>query len=980
MSSPVEDVFTSFLERDVRFGYLDQRVSSPRENHPQVISNLGSATMLRALRTELRECDRFMFSVAFVSAGALALLKQEFVDFDKPGTIVTSNYLGFNQPAAFAELEALSRLGVDARFHSAEAYHPKGYVFFYPDRVTAILGSSNLTKAALTTNHEWNLKVSAAKGSDLATQLDSLIAGERLHSTSLTRQWVTEYADIYAKMPPAPRSPTMRIPGPVLVPSMPGEVDLVPAGGFLLPNLMQTEALGELALTRAAGARRAVIISATGTGKTVLSALDIKAAAPRKVLFVVHREQILDRAMEEFQSVLGVGPEVMGKLTGGQRQLDRSFVFATIQTLSRPDVLAGIAQDEFDYVLIDEVHRAGAASYERVLEHLKPEFLLGMTATPERTDGFNVFELFDYNVPYEIRLSRALEADMLCPFHYYGVADVEFDDGQVTSIDVGIDKLASRLRIEHIVEALETYGQAGVAARGLIFCSRTDEARELSTRLNEERVRDSTLRTLALTGQDSVDMREEAVRRLEAGELDYLITVDIFNEGVDIPSVNQIIMLRQTQSSIVFVQQLGRGLRKHPGKEYVVVIDFIGNYANNYLIPIALFGDESLNRESLRQHLISAEESGVIAGLSSIRFDRVAQARVLKSIAETSLDSMQNIRAAFMTLRNRLGRPPTLFDFHRFGSADPGIVATKVGTYQELVARFVGSGHGLSRDALHALALLSHEALLAKRPHEALVIRELLDRGDSTLSALLDRLREVVPSADEPDVVSALAPLTLDFGTKQEKVRYAHPVVIVDGDAVRPADAFASAYKNHREFREAVDDLLATSLAMIADRYDSTRPFSAGRQYSRKDVTRLLGWGKNMSSIIYGYKVHRATGTCPIFVTMHKSEATSASTAYEDALLDNNSMRWFTRSRRTLESDEVRAIVDNQVAIHVFAKKDDAEGSDFYYLGAARSEQAEQVSMPGNNGEPLNVVEMVLRFDSPIESAVYDYFHPVVTV
>lgn len=979
MTSPVEGVFASFLERDVRYGYLDKRISAPHANHPQLISNRGQATMLRALRTELRACDEFMFSVAFVSPGALALLKQEFVDFNKPGTIVTSNYLGFNKPAAFAELEALGRLGIDSRFHSAEAFHPKGYVFYYPDRVTAILGSSNLTKTALTTNYEWNLKVSAARGSDLATQLELLVSGQLSDSTTLTHDWVLDYANLYAQLPRAPQDPSIRIPGPHGSPREADEFDLWAPGGPVTPNVMQIEALGEIARTRAAGDRRAVVISATGTGKTVLAALDIRAAAPNRVLFVVHREQILDRAMAEFQWVLGAAPESMGKLSGGQRQIDRPFVFATIQTLSRPEVLATISPEDFDYVLIDEVHHAGASSYRRVLDYLKPSFLLGMTATPERTDDFNVFELFDFNVPYEIRLSRALEDKMLCPFHYYGVADVEFDDGVVATAEVGIDKLASRLRIDHILGALETYGQAGVDPRGLIFCSRVDEARELSSQLNLRTLRGAPLRTLALTGDDAIEVREEAVRQLEAGALDYLITVDVFNEGVDIPSVNQVVMLRQTKSSIVFVQQLGRGLRKHAGKEYVVVIDFIGNYANNYMIPIALFGDDSLNRESLRQHLISAEESGVIAGLSSIRFDRISQERVLKSISEARLDSMQNIRVAFSTLRNRLGRPPTLFDFHRFESADPGIVATKVGSYQELVAKFTREDHGLTHEELAALGLLSHEVLLAKRPHEALVIRSLLDGQASTRADLMGLLRARVPAATAVDLGSALASLTLAFATEQESRRYQRPIVAVDGEAVALTDSFASQYRAHPAFRDAVDDLLMTADAMIADRYGNARPFAAGRQYSRKDATRLLSWGKNMSSTIYGYKVDRPTHTCPIFVTMHKAEDVSASVAYDDGLLDTNSMRWFTRSRRTLSSKEVRAIVDNEVAIHVFAQKDDAEGSDFYYLGQATSEGAVQETMPDGKGRELSVVKMTLRFESPIESAVYDYFHPVVT-
>ena len=241
-------------------------------------------------------------------------------------------------------------------------------------------------------------------------------------------------------------------------------------------------------------------------------------------------------------------------------------------------------------VIIDEAHRAGSETYQRVISHLTPKFLLGMTATPERTDGFNVYELFHYNVPYEIRLHHALEAEMLCPFHYYGVADVTYADGTSTTEETELKLLITAERVEHLLMALDQYGQAGTPPRGLIFCSRKEEAHALAQELNQRQLRGKTLRTVALTGDDSVAVREQRVRELETGDLDYILTVDIFNEGVDIPTVNQVVMLRQTQSAIVFVQQLGRGLRLADDKDHLVVIDFIGNYATNFLVPIALSG------------------------------------------------------------------------------------------------------------------------------------------------------------------------------------------------------------------------------------------------------------------------------------------------------------------------------------------------------------------------------------------------------
>lgn len=986
MTSRVEQELARLLELDVRFGYLDQTVSAPKTSSPRIIVNGSTESMLRAIRRELATCDEFVFSVAFVSAGAISLLKQELAEFGKPGTIVTSDYLGFNRPDAFSELLALQRFGIDGRFHTARAYHPKGYIFRHGDRTTAILGSSNLTKPALTVNHEWNLRVTAALGSDLAGQLDALIEQQREASQSVTEDWVAAYRAAFDAQVGAGDATV----GPGLVPRIwdgpqrewDGSVGdwATSSRAVVEPNRMQSDALDAIASLRNGGARRAVVISATGTGKTVLSALDIRATDPQRVLFLVHREQILDRAMDEFRWVLGAPASDFGKLAGGRRELDRRFTFATVQSLSRPEVLATISSDAFDYILVDEVHHAGAASYERVLDHFDPAFLLGMTATPERTDGFNVFELFDFNVPYEIRLSRALQDDMLCPFHYYGVTDAVFEDGSVTTAESGLDRLTSRIRVEHIVSALDTYGQAGEVPRGLVFCSRTDEAKVLASALQGRVIHGRSVAAIALTGADLPEAREEAVRKLEAGEIHYIFTVDIFNEGVDIPSLNQVVMLRQTQSSIVFVQQLGRGLRKHPGKDYVVVIDFIGNYANNYLIPVALFGDETLNKESLRQQLIAAEESGVIAGLSSVRFDKISQQRVLQSIAQTRLDSMANIRSAFDTLRNRLGRAPSLFDFLRFESVDPGIMATTAGNYPKLVEKLTREDQGLSVDQSNALTLLSHEALIAKRPHEALVVRRLLDGAVYTFDEVFGAVSAVAPSATERQVESAIAALDLTFGTEQERAKYAEPIVERAEGGVRLTKRMARDLETSRAFRLAVDDVLDTALALVAERYDVRLPLTPGRQYSRKDATRLLAWGKNMGSIVYGYKVHRETRTCPIFVTMHKSDAVSASTAYDDRLIDIHSMQWFTRSRRTLASDEVRAIANNEVRIHVFAKKDDAEGSDFYYLGCATAEDAVQETMPDSDGKPLSVVRMTLRFESPIQGAVYDYFHPIVTL
>lgn len=979
------------LEQDVHFGYLNRKISTTKHFSPEIVYNTQGNTMLRVLRQNLKNCTSFTFSVAFVSPRAIALLKQELAEFNGTGRIITSDYLGFNSPNAFSELlnlarpNKLSKGSIDVRLHHRSDFHPKGYVFQHSDNVTAILGSSNLTENALVKNHEWNLKVAAAHSSDLAAQIKGLLESEIKDSDPLTSEWIEHYRTSYRPPPEVirtgRRSSQRRTELTTASRESGGspfttDENKSPLAG-IVPNMMQQAALDAIQKMRLEGKSRALVISATGTGKTILSGLDVRQVNPRRMLFVVHREQILDKAINEFRRVLNSDETDFGKLAGSSKNLHSKYVFATIQTLSKPDVMKQFGPNTFDYILIDEVHRAGAESYRQILNHFSPRFLLGVTATPERSDGTNIYELFDYNVPYEIRLNHALEEGMLSPFHYYGVADFELDNGTLSEKLPSLVTLTSEDRVTHILDAISLYGQAGVPPRGLIFCSTKDEAANLAGQLNQRSLHGRPLRTVALTGEDSISRREDQVERLERGELDYILTVDIFNEGVDIPSINQVIMLRQTQSAIVFVQQLGRGLRKHPGKEYVVVIDFIGNYANNYLIPIALFGDESLNKESLRQNLIAAEESGVLPGLSSVRFDRISQDRVLQSIVDTRLDKMQNIKLAFEALKNRLGGNPQLRDFYRFESVDPILLATKTDNYPALVSRLTRTPSGLTPLQNSLLTLLSHEVMPAKRLHETVLLRSLLENIQLTIEEIQSIFEAEGIVSDLLHLHSAVGSLTTSFSTEGERTRYAPAARWLDGASVRLSSELVDNYRSSELFSNSVDDLLDTAYTLIRDRYDNGSPFVVGRQYSRKDACRLLCWPKNFMSTIYGYKVDRTTMSCPIFVTYHKAEEVTASTNYGDELLDHSTMRWFTRSRRKLTSGEVMPIVANSVALHVFVKKDDNDGADFFYLGRAYSQDAINTTMP--NDPSLSVVQMNLKFDRPILPNIYDYFERLIS-
>ena len=515
---------------------------------PQLLTNNQSSTIWQTLRHELLSCKNFTWSVAFITLDMLVPFKAVMADLAQQGvqgTIITSDYLNFNHPAMFEELQKIPNLTV--RIADLNGFHTKGYLFDHGEYQTVIIGSANFTRSALLVNKEWNLKLSSRQEGSLFQQLTAELDAVKHESTVLTSEWIAAYRKNW-------QPPKTRVTQPE---------KLKP----IEPNQMQQAALGQLSTLIKTGAKKGLVVSATGTGKTYLGAFAVKKYQPRRFLYVVHREQIAQKSLASFRRVIGGKKTDYGLLTGNRHDWNAKYLFATVQTLSQQAVLDKLEATEFDYILIDEAHRAAAPSYQRILNHFMPQFWLGMTATPERMDNQDVFKLFDYHLAYEIRLKDALAAKMLAPFHYVGVTDYEVD-GEVITETSKLNQLIATKRVNYVLNQLDYYGYCGDQPRGLVFCSRQAEAKELAVQFNA-----ANHPAIALTNQSSSQERAKAVEQLEAGKIEYIITVDLFNEGVDIPSVNQIVMMRNTQSPIVFTQQLGRGLRQYPGKDFVTVID-----------------------------------------------------------------------------------------------------------------------------------------------------------------------------------------------------------------------------------------------------------------------------------------------------------------------------------------------------------------------------------------------------------------------
>lgn len=899
-------------------GFIDRNTNKTSHYPPELIINTNGNSLLSPMLDALEMCDDFSISVAFITEGGLAALKTVLYELSTRGVkgrIITSTYLNFNKPKVFKEL--LKIPNVEVRITSQVGFHAKGYIFDNKSYSTMFIGSSNLTDTALKKSYEYNLKLTSLDNGEVINYFKDQFNILWESSDILNVKWIEDYEVVYKNSDNDSKIlEIIETQQPYYYKNKdPKEIT---------PNIMQEEALESLKNLRLSGERKGLIVSATGTGKTFLSAFDVKRYKPKRVLFIAHREQILIKTLNDYRDLIGGDPSEYGINSGTSKSLNSKYIFATVQTFSRDDHLKQFKKDAFDYIVIDEAHRSSAESYKKIINYFTPKFLLGMTATPERTDGNEIFGLFDFNIAYEIRLQKALEAEILSPFHYFGVTD-HIVDGQVINDESSLYQLVDEERINHIIDKLNYYSHEGEYVRGLMFVSNQKEAIHLSSSLNNR-----GFKTQALIGSNSQEERDYAVNKLVNNELEYLITVDIFNEGVDIPSVNQVVMLRQTQSSIIFIQQLGRGLRKHNDKKFLTVIDFIGNYKNNYLIPIALTGDKSFNKDSIRRDIV---EGNLITGESTINFEHIAKERIYKSISAATVDSLKNLKEMYFYTKNKLGKIPSLMDLYNDkDSMDPMIILNKYDNYSEFLNKIKEPIESINSTQYKILMFISKELIDGKRITEILLLEKLLD-GPINKFEFQRSARESGYCMDDSTLKSIIRILNIQYFAKQKKDKYRVPLIDEMEDTLMLSEAFQRAIES-RFFKDQIEDLfqLAHKKSKV---FNQGEPLTVYEKYSRSDVCRLLNWEKDESSTMYGYKTKY--NTSPIFVNYHKTEDVDESIRYEDAFLDSHIFQWFTRKGTNLESkinqDLINNYKNNNSKIYLFVKRDDDEGIYHYYLG-----------------------------------------------
>lgn len=850
----------------------------------------------------------------------------------------------FNNPKMFRKL--LKYPNIEVRVYKEQPLHAKGYLFKSSDQTTFVVGSSNLTDSALCTNNEWNIKLTSLNSGQLITDSLSEFSYVWDRSEILTEEWIAEYKIRFDRLEEI---------------KVINESDARSEERPILPNYMQTEALRNLERLRNDGEKRALLISSTGTGKTYLSAFDVKNFNPKRALFIIHREQIAREAMRSFKRI--IPNKSMGVFSGTSKERDADYVFTTVQTMSKLDTLISFDPTEFDYIVIDEAHRSGAESYKRIVDYFEPGFLLGMTATPERTDGLNIFETFHYNIAYEIRLQKAMEENMLTPFHYFGVTELTLD-GELLEDNTDFNRLVSEDRVEHILENIEYYGYSGKRVKGLIFCSTNIEATEISSIMNQK-----GYKTLALSGANNQEEREVAIKKLTGveRELDYILTVDIFNEGIDIPEINQIVMIRPTESAIVFVQQLGRGLRKSRDKEYVNIIDFIGNYQKNFLIPIALSGDTSFEKDNIKRFMM--EGNSTLPGSSTINFDQISKQKIYESIDSTNFSTIKNLRVEYNNLKNRLGRIPKLVDYINEQAIDPQIIfglGPKENYHSFLKKVDKEYAVSINHNEELFLSLLSQEVSTGKRDIELRIVDHILRFGSVEKKDLEHYL------VKEGDYETALSILDLSFLTSATRGKFEGKSHFETNNGITK---FAKNLVLSKDGKKMVEDVIEYALIRYDLRY-SQRSTSSGmvinERYSRKDMCKYFNWEKDMSGAVFGYLVKE--NTFPIFVTYHKDENISESINYDDNFINNHVFSWMSKNKRTLESKEIQILKhheQNNVQISLFVKREDGEKGEFFYLGEMTPISFEQQNH--NDEDKSSIVNVRFELKNPVREDVYHF-------
>ena len=877
------------------------------------LTNYTEQTFLDRIRDNLRKCESFTFSVSFIKKAGLVLLIKDIeaaLARGAVGRIITSTYQNFTDVESLRSFRLfmdrydsfICHLDFEC-FHDdgymTIGYHSKGYYFEFADAAELIVGSSNITRYALLKNVEWDLVVTDHKNSPVFMQMLAEFKDKWDNTFPLDRDIISQYVN---RLNYAIER---------------WDMDYDVAVENIKPNYMQRRAMKELNRYRVMGMRRALVVAAAGSGKSFLAAFDARNYNPKRLLYIVHEGSIMQKSLETFQAVFG-NTVTYGLYNKDHSDMDADFIFAGNIKLSQSLYL--FHEDEFDYICLDECHHATAESYRKIIDYFNPEFMIGLTATPERMDNEDVFELFDANVPYELRLRDAIINDLVVPFHYYGIRDSLVDYGLTKAQERKmISQLASVEHCAFIKDQIEEHKPSG-KLKALAFCRNITHARMMAEELSEY------YHTAYLTGRNTVGERIRAYNDLQDEEkpLEILCTVDILNEGVDIPGCKMVLFLRPTESSTVFIQQLGRGLRKYNNKDFVTVLDFIGNsYKRSVQIAFAM-GSLARNfvmEKKLMQSLVKDNFSAL--GLAEygvdIQFDEESQKEIIEYIDQENFNSLSYLKQDYFNFKKYVNAeyPPKHMDYLNNDCAPDlmrflqvKIAGRKTGSYYSFLQGIEEENLPSFSDGQIMFIKYCSSLLPLVRTHEFVLIKALLsgEMSRDDINELLFR-----------DVAEC----------KQDEVDHTIRFMIKKGALAETAGVFSLNVGIDNEFAEYIEDLIEYGLTQYESTYRNTERFVLWHNYRMEQVLlKMLSDPDHNQKGTYFYGDEAI-----VFASLKKDASIEEKLAYKDKFLTANTFQW--ECENNISERDLQALRLSKY-VHLFIRKVNEEHGvrlTFTYVG-----------------------------------------------
>ena len=888
------------------------------------LSNRTTPSFLKMVYEKAEYSKSILISVSFIKLAGWKLISKALIHALERGAevkLITSTYKNFTDPSVLLEALSLSlrfpnfQCKLDHQSFDNIGFHTKGYIFKEQNKASIIIGSTNLTRSALLTNFEWNSYIETTLNDAYLISVEEEFTYLWKEVRPLTESLIKEYELLR------------------LSSYENWDMDYELSRSKIQPNKMQERALLEINKNRK---DKALVVAAMGTGKTYLAAMDAKAFGAKKVLFVVHRENILDKAIEAFLDIFGKDIK-FNKYLGDQKNKDAGFIFTTNLTINKDFTL--FDRYAFDYIIIDEVHHAAASSYKALIEYFKPDFLLGLTATPERMDQRNVYALFDYIVPFEIRLREAIDNDIIVPFQYFGIRNkhLNYDENHTKKeFSLFLKEFTSAKNVQFIIDEIHKHKVKG-KSKIIAFCPSVDHAKLMAQALS-----DLGLLSTSLTGENSPQERNRVFQDLasDAHSLSIICTVDILNEGIDIPSVNMVLFLRPTESVTIFIQQLGRGLRKYPNKDYLVVLDFIGNaYKRSVYIAKALgtMSNVPLFNKKHLINLIKHDFKDIQIPNFKVQIDPLSKEEILSYLEKINENSKEYLKQDYLNFKSYLGlsKPPKHIEFLDVDRS-PDLVrfirATAIGrnlgnSYYAYLESIGEITIPFNEEQVKLLNFLSYLLPLI-RIEEFFIVSSLLE-GPKTEQALITELQGFVKTPFDPFFSHALRYMMGNLSSNAFEAKECVLALSKDGRFQMKADLSNQAFKDH------LIDLLTYGL----QRFEKENGLHASQFYQYKTYFNhqfMLAMCETYLNYQKGTMIKQ--DKVYIFTNLNKEDQDKEDLKYHDAFIDPKTFEWESKIDVTMDSKEGKKLIHSKEA-HLFVRAKSKTGNltmPMIYLGKGK--------------------------------------------